>query len=66
MIKKILVVLVLVIAAVLAYAAIQPDTFRLQRSASIAATPERLYPLIADGRRSTPGTRGCARTRRAS
>ncbi|HEU5294535.1 MAG TPA: SRPBCC family protein [Burkholderiaceae bacterium] len=48
MIKKILVVLVAAVAAVLAYAAMQPDTFSLQRSASIAATPERLYPLIAD------------------
>src|SRR5262245_5250553 len=48
MVKKILVVLGGAIVAVLAYAAIQPDTFSLQRSASIAATPERLYPLIAD------------------
>ena len=48
MIRKILVVLVVAIAAVLAYAAVQPDTFSLSRSASIAATPQRLYPLIAD------------------
>jgi hypothetical protein len=48
MIKKILLVLVVAIAAVLGYAATKPDTFTLQRSASIAATPERLYPLIAD------------------
>jgi uncharacterized protein YndB with AHSA1/START domain len=48
MIKKILVVLVVAIGAVLAYAAMQPDTFSLQRSARIAAPPERLYPLIAD------------------
>jgi hypothetical protein len=48
MIKKILVVLVVAVGAVLAYAAMQPDTFSLQRSASIAATPEQVYPLIAD------------------
>jgi len=48
MIKRILLVLVAAIVAVLAYAAIQPDTFSLSRSTSIAATPERLYPLIAD------------------
>ena len=48
MFKKIVVVLVVAIGAVLAYAAMQPDTFSLQRNASIAATPEQLYPLIAD------------------
>ena len=48
MIKTILGVIVLAIAAVLIYAATKPDTFALQRSASIAAPPERLYPLIAD------------------
>jgi hypothetical protein len=48
MIKRIALVLVVAIVGVLGYAAIQPDTFSLSRSASIAATPERLYPLIAD------------------
>ena len=48
MFKKILVVLVVAIGAVVAYAAVQPDTFSLQRSASIGATPEQVYPLIAD------------------
>jgi len=48
MVRKILVALVVAIAAVLAVAALQPDSFSLQRSTSIAATPERLYPLIAD------------------
>lgn len=42
--------IVLVIAGVLAYAASRPDTFRVQRSASIEATAERLYPLINDMR----------------
>jgi uncharacterized protein YndB with AHSA1/START domain len=48
MIKKILLVVVLAIAAVLIYAATRPDTFRVQRSTSIAAPPEKIYPLIAD------------------
>jgi uncharacterized protein YndB with AHSA1/START domain len=48
MLKKILGVIVLAIAAVLIYAATKPDTFTLQRSASIAAPPDKIYPLIAD------------------
>ena len=48
MIKKIFGVLVLAIAAVLIHAATKPDTFTLQRSASIAAPPDKVYPLIAD------------------
>jgi hypothetical protein len=48
MLKKILGVLVVAIAAVLVYAATKPDTFTLQRSTSIAAPPDKVYPLIAD------------------
>jgi len=48
MIKKVLGVIALAIVAVLIYAATKPDTFTLQRSASIAAPPDKLYPLIAD------------------
>ena len=48
MLKKILGVLVLAIVAVLIYAATKPDTFTLQRSASIAAPPDKLFALIAD------------------
>jgi carbon monoxide dehydrogenase subunit G len=36
------------IAAVLAYAATKPDTFRVQRAASIKAPPEKIFPLIND------------------
>ena len=36
------------IGAILAYAATKPDTFTIRRSATIAAPPERLFPLIAD------------------
>lgn len=48
MIKTILGVIALAIAAVLIYAATKPDTFTLQRSATIAAPPEKVFPLIAD------------------
>jgi uncharacterized protein YndB with AHSA1/START domain len=40
--------LLLVIGAVLAIAATRPDTFAFARTARIAASPERLFPLIDD------------------
>lgn len=48
MLKNILIAVVVVIAAVLVYATFQPDTFRVERSASIKAPPEKIYPLIND------------------
>jgi len=48
MLKKVLGVIVLAVAAVLIYAATKPDTFTLQRSAAIAAPPEKIFPLIND------------------
>ena len=39
--------LVLIVAALLAYAATGPDTFRVQRSTGINAPAERIFPLIA-------------------
>lgn len=50
MIKTIAFVVVLLVAAVLLYAATRPDTFALQRSATIAATPDKLFALINDVR----------------
>jgi hypothetical protein len=47
MIKIILIVVVLV-AALLAYAATKPDTFHVQRSANIKAPPEKIFALIED------------------
>ena len=41
-------VLVLAIAAVLACASTRPDGFRVARTARIAASPERLFPMIND------------------
>ncbi len=50
MLKIILPLLVLAIAAVLVYAATRPDTFRVERSAGIAAPPEKIFGLINDFR----------------
>jgi len=36
------------IAGVLAFAATKPDTFRVQRAASIEAPPEKIFPLLND------------------
>lgn len=45
----IVVIIVLVVAAgILIYAATRPDAFRVQRSAAIKAPPEKIYALIAD------------------
>lgn len=40
--------LLVAVAAILALAARKPDQFRFARTARIAATPERLFPLIND------------------
>ena len=48
MLKSIAIVLALAVAALLIYAATRPDTFAVQRSATIHATPERLHALISD------------------
>jgi len=48
MIKAIIIVVVVLIAAILIFAATKPDTFRVERSASIKAPPENIYPLIND------------------
>jgi uncharacterized protein YndB with AHSA1/START domain len=48
MLKIIGVVIILLIAGVLLHAANKPDTFRVERSASIQAPPERIFPLIND------------------
>ncbi len=48
MLKTIIILIVVLIAAVLIYAATKPDTFRVQRSASIKAPPEKIFPLIDD------------------
>ncbi len=51
MFKKVAIVLAALIVGVLVFATTQPDTFRVERAATIAAAPERIQPLIADLRR---------------
>lgn len=48
MVKIAATTIVVLIAAVLAYAAAKPDTFRVERSASINAPPHTIFPLIND------------------
>jgi uncharacterized protein YndB with AHSA1/START domain len=48
MVSTIVIVVVVLIAALLAYAATRPDTFRIRRSASIKAPPEKIFALIDD------------------
>jgi len=48
MMKKIVTVVAMLIVAVLAYAATKPDTFRVERSANIAASSEKIFPHIND------------------
>jgi uncharacterized protein YndB with AHSA1/START domain len=50
MFKKILIGLVVIIVALLGYAATKPDTFRLERSASIKAAPETIFAQLNDFR----------------
>ena len=43
-----LIILVIVVGALLAYVATRPDTFRIERKTHIAASPDKIFPLIAD------------------
>jgi hypothetical protein len=46
MFKTIAIVVVVLIAAILVFAATRPDSFRIERSISIKAAPEKIFPLI--------------------
>jgi len=46
--KTIVIVVVVAIAAILVYATTLPDDFRVQRTTSIKAPPEKIFPLIND------------------
>jgi hypothetical protein len=48
MIKTLAIGVVVLIAALLLFAATRPDTFRVQRAASIKARPEKIFALIND------------------
>ena len=51
MLKLIAIAAVVLVGGVLIAAALRPDSFRVQRSASIHAAPEQIFPLINDLRR---------------
>ena len=53
MLKTILIVVAVFIVGVLAFAATKPDTFSVQRSASIKAPPEKIFAVINDFHRWT-------------
>ncbi len=48
MFKKIGIVVVLLLALLLGFAATRPDTFRVERATSIKAPPEKIFALIND------------------
>jgi len=48
MLKKIALAIVVLIAALLIYAATRPDTFRVERTASMKAPPEKVYAVLSD------------------
>jgi uncharacterized protein YndB with AHSA1/START domain len=50
MLKTIVIVVVVLVAALLAFAATKPDTFVVQRTTSIKAPPEKVFALINDYR----------------
>ena len=51
MLKIIAIVIVVIIAGVLGFAATKPDTFTVQRATTIKAPPEKIFPLINDFKR---------------
>jgi len=48
MLKNIAIAVVVLIAAVLVFAATRPDNFRVERATSVKAPPEKIFPLITD------------------
>lgn len=53
MLKKILLIVVVLIACVLLYATTRPDTMHVERTATINAPPEKIFPYINDFRQWT-------------
>jgi Polyketide cyclase / dehydrase and lipid transport len=54
MLRRLGLALLVGLAALLLYVASRPDTFRVERSASIAAAPEAIFPMIEDFHRWGP------------
>jgi len=53
MIKIVLIAIVVLVAGLLAFAATRPDSFRIERSASIKAPPDKVFAQINDFHRWT-------------
>ena len=51
MLKTIAIAVIVILGGFLIYAATRPDTFRVERTATIKAQPERIFPLINDFQR---------------
>lgn len=51
MYKKVALLLVIIVAAVMLFATTKPDTFTVQRAVTIAAPPEKIMPFISDFQR---------------
>ena len=51
MLKRIAITIVVLIAALLVYAATRPDTFRVERTATMKAPPEKIYAVLSDFRK---------------
>jgi uncharacterized protein YndB with AHSA1/START domain len=48
MVLKIILVIAVLVAAILIFAATKPDTFHIQRSVVVQAPPDKVFPLIND------------------
>lgn len=48
MLRLVIIAFVVLVAVALIVAAMKPDTFRIERSISIKAPPEKIFPLIAN------------------
>jgi len=48
MLKIIVIIIILAIIVALIWASTKPDTFRIERSINIKASPEKIFPLIID------------------
>ena len=48
MLNKVTLVLLCLVAAILAYAAVRPDAMHVERTMSIKAPPDRIFPFIGD------------------
>jgi Polyketide cyclase / dehydrase and lipid transport len=48
MLKTLALIVIAVVAVALLYAATRPDTFRVERSIRINATPDKIAPLVSD------------------